>query len=86
MSATGDTIAAIQHLLEQLRGCVTSAGSAVDKTDQARSAAANLGNERTVAVLDAIGQSLAETHRSIDPLIEKAQQALGQAQAIEDGV
>ncbi|GIH21372.1 hypothetical protein [Rugosimonospora africana] len=85
MTATGDIIAAVQVLIQQLHQSVTATNAAAQRAEQARGAAAALGHAQGVATFGAIHQTLAEVQQGIGPLIDRARTAITQAQAAEGG-
>jgi hypothetical protein len=85
MTAIGETIAAINALIQQLQHSATAASVAASQAEKARTMAAAVGHTGTVAALGAIQQGIGEIHRAIGPLVVRAQEAINQAKAAEGG-
>jgi hypothetical protein len=85
MTATGDTIAAIQALIQQLQNSAGAANAAAGQAGNGRTVAAALGHTRSVAAFSAVQQNVGEIHRTIGALVGKAQEAIAQTKAIEGG-
>jgi hypothetical protein len=85
LAATGDTITAIQALVDQLEHCTTAAAAAAGQADEGRTMAAALGHTPSVAAFGAVHDSLGEIQTAVAALIDKAQDAINQTQAIEEG-
>jgi hypothetical protein len=85
MTAISETIAAINALVQQLQNSATTANAAANQAERARTMAAAVGHNGTVAALIAIQQSIGEIHRGIGPLVGRAQEAIDQAKAAEGG-
>jgi hypothetical protein len=85
MSAATETIAAIQALMQQLHAATTTADAAVGQAEQARQLAGALGDARSVAAFAQVHELLAEARQALQPVVERADQAMSRVKAIEGG-
>jgi hypothetical protein len=85
MSATGDTIAAVQAFVQQLQQTATAANAALNQAEHARAMAAALGDARSVAAFTQVHQLISQAHGILSPAVDRAQQAIVRAKAIEGG-
>jgi hypothetical protein len=85
MTATGDTLAAIQAFIQQLQQAATAAKAAANRAEQGRTMAAAVGDARSVAAFTQVHQLITQAHKSIGTTVEQAEQAMTRTKAIEGG-
>jgi hypothetical protein len=73
VTATSDTIAAIQALVQQLQHAAGSAATAGHQAEQGRVMATQLGHSRSVASFAQIHQLLGQVHKTIGIAIAQAE-------------
>jgi len=85
VSATGDTIAAIQAFIQQLQQAATAAKAAISQAEQGRAKATGVGDARSITTFTQVHQLLSEAHRSVGATIGQAERAMTWTKAMQDG-
>lgn len=85
MTVAGDVVAALQTFIQHLEEAGTAASSASDEADKGRDMSAALGHSGSVEAFSAIHDLIEQAHQMLGPVIDKANEAKEQAQAIESG-
>jgi hypothetical protein len=85
MSATGDTIAAVQSFIRLLQEAAASANAAASQAEKSRAMAGALGDARSVAAFTQVHELLVLARRALGPAVERADQAIARTKSIEGG-
>jgi len=85
MTATSDTIAAIQSFIQQVQQAATAANNAAGQAEQGQAMASRVGDARSVAAFGQVHQLISQARQTLAAVVGHANEAIARTKAIEGG-